>query len=54
MDRTPKPDRRHDDTTPRDKPRSDRGEHANLQRPGARAHPRAATDDWAAAGWRID
>ena len=28
--------------TPRDKPRGDRIEHANLERPGARAHPRAA------------
>ena len=25
--------------TPRDKPRSERTEHANLDRPGAKAHP---------------
>jgi hypothetical protein len=28
--------------TPRDKPVSERTEHANLDRPGAQAHPRAA------------
>ena len=27
--------------TPRDKPMSERTEHANLERPGAQAHPRA-------------
>ncbi|WP_298932453.1 hypothetical protein [uncultured Ramlibacter sp.] len=27
---------------PRDKPQVDRGEHANLERPGAQFHPRAA------------
>jgi hypothetical protein len=27
--------------TPRDKPVSERTEHANLERPGAQAHPRA-------------
>ena len=33
---------------PRDKPQVDRVEHANLDRPGAQAHPRAArgTGDW--------
>ncbi len=39
-----KPARHHDDS-PRDKPGSERVEHANLERPGAQAHPRAA-------GWR--
>ena len=28
--------------TPRDKPMSERTEHANLERPGAQAHPKAA------------
>jgi hypothetical protein len=28
--------------TPRDKPVTERGEHANLDRPGAQAHPKAA------------
>lgn len=43
---------------PRDKPQGDRVEHANLERPGAQAHPRArGTADWSryahrAAGWR--
>ena len=41
--------------TPSDKPVSERVEHANLQRPGARAHPRAV--GWnrpdAAAAWRV-
>ena len=43
--------------TPRDKPVSERTEHANLDRPGAKAHPRAArgwdqyTDPIAA--WRL-
>ena len=32
--------------TPRDKPQGDRVEHANLERPGAQAHPRAARGDW--------
>jgi hypothetical protein len=32
--------------TPRDKPVSERTEHANLERPGAQAHPKAAR------GWR--
>jgi hypothetical protein len=32
--------------TPRDKPVTERTEHANLDRPGAQAHPRAAR------GWR--
>jgi hypothetical protein len=33
---------------PRDKPQGDRVEHANLERPGAQFHPRAA------GGWRAD
>jgi hypothetical protein len=33
--------------TPRDKPVTERTEHANLDRPGAQAHPRAR-------GWRQD
>lgn len=42
---------------PRDKPQGDRVEHANLERPGAVAHPRARSADWSkyanrAAGWR--
>ena len=40
--------------TPRDKPQADRVEHANLERPGAQAHPRA--QGWTrldyAAAWR--
>jgi len=43
---------------PRDKPQGDpRVEHANLERPGAQAHPRArGSSDWSryanrAAGW---
>jgi hypothetical protein len=42
--------------TPRDKPVSEHTEHANLERPGAQAHPQArrgwsrATDP--VAGWR--
>lgn len=41
--------------TPRDKPVTERTEHANLERPGAQAHPRAS--GWnrtpAAAAWRL-
>ena len=40
--------------TPRDKPQADRVEHANLERPGAQAHPKAkgwTPVDYAAA-WR--
>jgi len=36
--------RYHD--TPRDKPFAERVEHANLERPGAAAHPKAS-------GWRM-
>jgi hypothetical protein len=43
---------------PRDKPQGDRVEHANLERPGAAAHPRAMRREWAhyaqpAGGWRM-
>lgn len=42
--------------TPRDKPMTERTEHANLDRPGAQAHPRAARgwSDYAdpAKAWR--
>jgi hypothetical protein len=45
---------------PRDKPQVDRVEHANLDRPGAQAHPRAARSggsDWSrymtAATWTV-
>lgn len=42
--------------TPRDKPQAERVEHANLERPGAQAHPRAK-GQWkrldAAALWRL-
>jgi hypothetical protein len=42
--------------TPREKPQGDKVEHANLERPGAQAHPRARCGDWARytrpAQWR--
>jgi hypothetical protein len=42
---------------PRDKPQSERVEHANLERPGAAAHPRARRREWQyytqSAGWRL-
>ena len=42
--------------TPRDKPQAERVEHANLERPGAQAHPKARAE-WntldAAALWRL-
>jgi hypothetical protein len=43
--------------TPRDKPVTERTEHANLDRPGAQAHPRARRG-WEAymgttRGWRV-
>jgi hypothetical protein len=40
MYKEPKSNNRHNDT-PRDKPQAERVEHANLERPGAQAHPRA-------------
>ena len=55
MYKEPKSSDRFNDT-PRDKPRADRVEHANLERPGAQAHPKAASG-WnrldAAALWRL-
>ena len=44
MSREPTFTTRHLDT-PRDKPGTERAEHANLERPGAQAHP-------VAGGWR--
>ena len=41
MSTEPKTQNRFSDT-PRDKPIAERTEHANLERPGAQAHPRAA------------
>ena len=41
MSMEPKTQNRFSDT-PRDKPLAERTEHANLERPGAQAHPRAA------------
>jgi len=43
--------------TPREKPITERTEHANLDRPGAQAHPRAARE-WRqyiepATAWRV-
>ncbi len=40
MYREPKSSHRFQDT-PRDKPQAERVEHANLERPGAQAHPKA-------------
>jgi hypothetical protein len=55
MNKEPKSPNRIVDT-PRDKPMSERTEHANHERPGAQAHPRAA-GGWnrldAAAAWRV-
>ena len=54
MYKEPKSTNRYNDT-PRDKPQAERVEHANLERPGAQAHPRAG--GWrmhdAAAAWRM-
>jgi hypothetical protein len=45
---------------PREKPQGDQAEHANLERPGAQAHPRARSTrgaDWShytrPAQWRL-
>jgi hypothetical protein len=55
MNKEPKSPNRIADT-PRDKPVSERTEHANHERPGAQAHPRAR-GGWnhldAAAAWRL-
>jgi hypothetical protein len=53
MFKEPKSTNRYNDT-PRDKPQAERVEHANLERPGAQAHPKAGgwhMTDYAAA-WR--
>ena len=56
MNREPKTSNRFADV-PRDRPHREGCEHANLERPGAQAHPRAlgwlrpATDQ--AAAWRL-
>ncbi|HYF21445.1 MAG TPA: hypothetical protein VEA40_26515 [Ramlibacter sp.] len=55
MSTEPKTQNRFSDT-PRDKPFAERTEHANLERPGAQAHPRAARN-WSdyvdpVAAWR--
>jgi hypothetical protein len=56
MPNEPKMTNRYNDS-PRDKPIAERTEHANLERPGAQAHPKAArgwgdyTDPVAA--WRL-
>ena len=53
MYKEPKSTNRFNDT-PRDKPQAERVEHANLERPGAQAHPKAkgwTPVDYAAA-WR--
>lgn len=56
MSKEPKSPNRVADT-PRDKPVSERTEHANHERPGAQAHPRAARGGWnhpdAASAWRM-
>jgi hypothetical protein len=56
MFKEPKSSNRYNDT-PRDKPQAERVEHANLDRPGAQAHPKAAVGGWnrldAAALWRL-
>ena len=54
MSKEPKsPNRRSD--TPRDKPMRERTEHANLERPGAQAHPQARCWNLAepAMAWRM-
>lgn len=55
MYKEPKTTNRFHDT-PRDKPQAERVEHANLERPGAQAHPKAA--GWSrvadpVAAWRM-
>ena len=58
MYKEPKSAHRFNDT-PRDKPQAERIEHANLERPGAQAHPRAAgRGDWSQyakrGGWQLN
>jgi hypothetical protein len=55
MHKDPKSINRYNDT-PRDKPQAERVEHANLERPGAQAHPKAS--GWSrvhdpVAAWRL-
>ncbi|MCY7319794.1 MAG: hypothetical protein LH617_13920 [Ramlibacter sp.] len=56
MNQNPKPSNRFSDL-PRDRPHREGCEHANLERPGARAHPRAAAwnrpSTGQASGWRL-
>ena len=56
MNREQKPSNRFSDM-PRDRPHREGCEHANLERPGAMAHPRAELWQRAAAnrptGWRL-
>ena len=56
MDREHKLPNRFSDT-PRDRPHREGSEHANLERPGAMAHPRAGGWQRAASlratGWRL-
>ena len=55
MSLEPKSTNRVNDT-PRDKPVSERTEHANLERPGAQAHPRARGWNYHAdpvTAWRL-
>ena len=56
MSPEPKMPNRFNDA-PRDKPFAERTEHANLERPGAQAHPKAARS-WSdyvepATAWRV-
>ncbi len=55
MFKEPKSPNRHSDT-PRDKPVTERTEHANLERPGAQSHPVACVRRQLrgpAAAWRM-
>ena len=52
MSTEPKSPNRHCDT-PRDKPVSEHAEHANLERPGAQAHPLARGWKMTAPAWRL-
>ena len=56
MNREQKPSNRFSDL-PRDRPHREGCEHANLERPGAQAHPQARgwhqTIPNPAAGWRV-
>jgi hypothetical protein len=53
MDKEPKTLNRYADT-PADKPQAERVEHANLERPGAQAHPKAGWNwNQPATPWRV-